>query len=57
MRLQPSSDITVGQQKTVIDTDPGKIFKPVRISDNGYWQNAFTQLNICHRIDANDLAF
>lgn len=32
------------------------LFKPVRISDNWCWHNAFIQFNICHRIDANDLA-
>jgi hypothetical protein len=35
---------------------PGNLFKPVRISDNWCWHNAFTQFNICHRIDAKDLA-
>jgi len=24
--------------------------------DEGYWHNAFTRINICHRIGANDLA-
>ena len=36
--------------------DPAQLSKPVRISDNWCWQNAFIQFNICHRIDANDLA-
>lgn len=33
-----------------------KFFQPVRIFDEGYWHNAFTRINICHRIGANDLA-
>ncbi|WP_237720951.1 hypothetical protein, partial [Pseudomonas asplenii] len=33
-----------------------KLFKPARISDNWCWHIAFIQFNICHRIDANDLA-
>lgn len=37
------------------DTD-SQTFQPVRISDNRCWQNAFIQFNICHRIDANELA-
>ena len=40
-----------GQQR-----GPDELFKPVRISDNWCWHNAFIQFNICHRIDAKDLA-
>ena len=38
------------------DTEGWKVFQPVRISDNWCWHYAFTRINICHRIDANDLA-
>lgn len=43
-------------QRTRPETRIGKFSRPVRISDNWCWQNAFIQLNICHRIDANELA-
>jgi len=33
-----------------------KLFKPVLISDNWYWQKAFIRLTICHRIDAKETA-
>ncbi|WP_201217189.1 hypothetical protein [Pseudomonas sp. S32] len=33
-----------------------KLFEPVLISDNWYWQKAFTRLTICHRIDAKETA-
>ncbi|MCP6133720.1 hypothetical protein NL393_31565, partial [Klebsiella pneumoniae] len=33
-----------------------KLFKPVLISDNWYWQKAFTGLTISHRIDAKETA-
>lgn len=44
------------QQEADQVADRDEDFKPVRISDNWCWHYAFTQLNICHRIDANDLA-
>ncbi|MEB3898593.1 hypothetical protein ODI84_00165 [Pseudomonas putida] len=31
-----------------------KLFQPVLISDNWYWQKAFIQITICHRIDAKE---
>lgn len=33
-----------------------KLFKPVLISDNWYWQKAFIRTTICHRIDAKETA-
>jgi len=33
-----------------------KLFKPVLISDNWYWQKAFIGITICHRIDAKETA-
>ena len=45
-----------GGQRTRPERRTRQFSKPVRISDNWCWQNAFIQLNICHRIGANDLA-
>jgi hypothetical protein len=47
---------TVVQKDAISNTSLGKLSNPTRISDNGYWQNAFTQFNICHRIGAKDPA-
>ena len=35
---------------------PKKTFKWTQISDNWCWHKAFIQFNICHRIDAKELA-
>ncbi|MFW9078014.1 hypothetical protein ACOI9X_01825 [Pseudomonas sp. P2757] len=43
-------------QDAVNHAGQSNLFKPVRISDNWCWHYAFTRINICHRIGANDLA-
>jgi hypothetical protein len=52
----PSSFLTPRWAEDAISDTDEATFKPVRISDNWCWQNAFSQFNICHRIGANDLA-